>query len=295
LGNNERLTLLPDDSYVKTLIEWSIINPENQFNNFNAVINFYKLVPKSGYTCNNLEIDSIIESVDTSLITTMNFNGTKDEIVIQINKFLTQINDGNLNIKPYPRISVNNQFPCYFRPSQLTYKWLQNTTSSGTSEYFNVSSFYESIQFKTLIGSGLIYSNKLVGKQQKVKIISEKKYSENNISTTYGILGADKLLFLSHESEIPDKRKINLGQNTLLGIDQSKLIEDIVPNTNAFVRGEQLITFMNLMTKFLIAHTHAFPGLPPVPIATDGTNIQEILTALQNAPNTILNQNIRIN
>jgi hypothetical protein len=68
-----------------------------------------------------------------------------------------------------------------------------------------------------------------------------------------------------------------------------------MPNTNSFVRGEELIKFLNLVIRFLISHVHAFPGLPPVPIATDGTATAKILSQLQNAGNTILNKNIRIN
>ena len=55
------------------------------------------------------------------------------------------------------------------------------------------------------------------------------------------------------------------------------------------------IKFMNLVVRFLVAHVHPFPGLPPVPVSTDGVSASQILVELQNASNTILNQNIRIN
>jgi hypothetical protein len=59
------------------------------------------------------------------------------------------------------------------------------------------------------------------------------------------------------------------------------------------VRGDELMKLINLIVKFLISHVHPFHGLSPVPVGRDGTRTSEILEQLLNAPNTILNQNIR--
>jgi hypothetical protein len=61
------------------------------------------------------------------------------------------------------------------------------------------------------------------------------------------------------------------------------------------VRGEELLELINLIVKFLITHTHAYPGLPPIPVTQDGTNAQTILVELNNAVNKILSKNIRLN
>ena len=61
------------------------------------------------------------------------------------------------------------------------------------------------------------------------------------------------------------------------------------------VRGEELMELINLIVRFLLTHTHSYPGLPPVQITQDGTKAQDILSELQNAANKILNKNIRIN
>jgi hypothetical protein len=61
------------------------------------------------------------------------------------------------------------------------------------------------------------------------------------------------------------------------------------------VRGEELMELINLIVRFLITHTHAFPGLPPLPVGYDGSTSTAILTELQNAANKILNANIRLN
>ena len=51
----------------------------------------------------------------------------------------------------------------------------------------------------------------------------------------------------------------------------------------------------NLIVRFLVSHTHAYPGLAPLPITEDGTQVNDILFELQNAVNKILNENIRLN
>ena len=61
------------------------------------------------------------------------------------------------------------------------------------------------------------------------------------------------------------------------------------------VRGEELLELINLIVRYLVTHTHAYPGLPPVPVTQDGTTVDNILTELQQAVKKILNQNIRLN
>jgi hypothetical protein len=61
------------------------------------------------------------------------------------------------------------------------------------------------------------------------------------------------------------------------------------------VRGQKLMDLINLVVKYLIAHVHPYHGIPPVPVASDGTQAGEILQKMLDAPNTILNENIRIN
>jgi hypothetical protein len=52
---------------------------------------------------------------------------------------------------------------------------------------------------------------------------------------------------------------------------------------------------IDLIVRFLVTHTHAYPGLPPVPKTQDGSSVSKILEELQNAANKILNSNIRLN
>jgi hypothetical protein len=84
-------------------------------------------------------------------------------------------------------------------------------------------------------------------------------------------------------------------EGTIYGITQDDLIDKILPSTSSTVRGEELIMLLNVIVQFLLSHVHAVPGAPAVPVGTDGTSANDILSQLQNAQNTILNPNIRIN
>jgi hypothetical protein len=61
------------------------------------------------------------------------------------------------------------------------------------------------------------------------------------------------------------------------------------------VRGEELLELIDMIVRFLITHTHAYPGLPPVPVTQDGSSTAKILTELNNSVEKILSSNIRLN
>lgn len=282
--------------FVKCLIEWNILNPDNQSNNFRLEIYVYRLPGNSAYTTNKLFIDTEVNQNDKGIVRKMEFeNLTSSSAADIINKFIEQVNEGKLNLPPNSSQKIEDQHPLIFRPSPLTYKWLRD--NSGSIEFRNISDIASRVKFKKegKNGFGLIFFKNKTGQQSKIRKEVVKKFDFKNTPTTYNVLGADKILIISHESKIIDKPRIILDDTTMRGISQEFLAEKVVPNTNAVVRGEELMKFLNQIVKFLVSHVHAYPGLPPVPVATDGTQSQKILSDLQNANNTILNQNIRIN
>ena len=304
LGTKESNKLQQDVAFVKNLIEWNILNPENnaapngkwQDNIFSVTISLYRLPEKREYTTKELQAGTPIPQSDKSLITYVTLNSQKgSDVVILINKFIKQCNDGQLNIPGYPIVNISNQFPLVFRASPEIYKYL-TITNGSVIQHKNISGINSKINFKTIKnGFGLIFFKDKTGPQVTIKKIQEQEYSYDNKSTTYNVSGGDKLLLLSHESKIPSKEKVMLDGTTMMGISQDYLVKNVLPNTDPMVRGDELIKFMNLVIKFLVSHVHPFPGLPPVPTATDGTQSSVILQQLQNASETILNQNIRIN
>ena len=297
LGTSETARLEQDVLFVKSLVEWNIVNPDNSAtpNQFILDIYLYNLPQKPGYTTNKIYRDTPIESADKSLVYYVQYtNQTMENVIDLVNNFINQCNTGVINLPPNEIKEISNQFPLFFRPSPLTLKCL--TTNNGSQEYKNISEINSKIKFKSIKqGDGLIFYKNKTGQQSTVRKEKIKNYDTQGIPTTYNILGADKLLILSHESKIPSKGKIILDSTTMRGMDQKFLVEKVLPNTDSMVRGEELMKFLNLVVKFLVAHVHPFPGVPPVPVATDGTQAIDILTQMQNASNTILNENIRIN
>lgn len=296
LPDSESLVLKKNTKYVKYLFEYNIINPENTFNLFSYSLYLYSLPENPNYTTDKINLDTNIPNIHKSLLYSATFyNESMDEMTQKIITFIGQLNDGKLNLSPNPIRKLENQFPLFYRPAPETYKKSESPTTG--SEFINISTALNKIDYKTQKnGFGLLWSKNVQGVQYAPKFIKQKrKKIKTDSPITYGIMAADKLLFLSHESRIPSKKLIVLDETTNYGLTQKYITDNVIEHTNSFVRGEELVKFLNLVVKFLQSHTHAFPGLPPVPISHDGTNVGDILQQLSNASETILNQNIRIN
>ena len=189
---------------------------------------------------------------------------------------------------------IVNQFPFYVKPSQ---KNLNELSSTGVSSYNLVTKFNRIIKlnpYDSVSGSFLVWSRGIIGQQTTVtkQKIQQIEYKPNPVS--YSVLGGDNLFLISHKSEIPSKgKKIDL-KDSLYGIDQLKFTEEIADRTDPMVRGNELMKLLNLIVNFLGSHVHNI-NKAPIPIGTDGTSIDDIRKVIQDANNTILNQNIRIN
>jgi hypothetical protein len=107
-------------------------------------------------------------------------------------------------------------------------------------------------------------------------------------------MGGQEIYLLSQDSSIEGKGRINFA-NSIYGFPLSAFTGDIRAKTSSLVRGEELLDLLNLIVRFLLTHTHAYPGLAPIDVTEDGTKAQDILTEMQNAVNKILNSNIRLN
>ena len=169
--------------------------------------------------------------------------------------------------------------------------------AESTTSFKNVTEIYNQIKLQPALriaGYGLIYAQDKVGVPLNFKSTNVPQSSYFADPTTYGALGSDYLFLLSHSSKIPGKGKINFD-NTLYGINVDQFVDEIMPKTSSLVRGEELLELINIIVRFLTTHTHAYPGLPPVPVTQDGSNIADMLTELQNAYTKILNNNIRLN
>jgi hypothetical protein len=290
--------LLEDVVMTNYLVEYQIINPENTQNKYSGYVYLYKLKPDLRVNSQNIKVDSEIEDLK-SLVLVQEFRALSfDDTVSFINQSIYTLNAKN---KIEGRVIFNpiSKFPIYYRPSPLMYSVISSNVNQSVDKtaYKLVNDVFNKIRLNSSadkFGYGLIYAENKVGKPYKIKKTSQDVYKFNKTPVTMGTFAADKVFLLSQKSEIPGKGGINFD-GTLYGITNEQYVQEIIPKTSSMVRGEELLELINMIVRFLTSHTHAFPGMPPVPVAYDGSNVTSILTELQNATNKILNENIRLN
>jgi hypothetical protein len=286
---------------VKYLIEWVISNPENKLDMFTGNVYLYQLKPDLSTNSDNLVDGSVVDEKLKSLVASIPFiNLSKVDTIKFINDFIQQCNSSEKTpsgVQLFLNANPGDRFPIVYRPNNLMYnKMIANPTSTNSDEIKNLSEIYRAIKFNPSIkgGYGLIYAKGKVGIPTVPKKIIVPQFLYNSTPTTFSTLGGDKIFLLSNQSQIPGKGKINFD-DTLYGISPEKYGDEILPKTSSLVRGEELLELINLIVRFLVTHTHAYPGLPPVPVTQDGTSTSQILSEIQNAVNKILNSNIRLN
>ncbi len=131
------------------------------------------------------------------------------------------------------------------------------------------------------------------------RIKMNKQATGSNANTWGSVLNSE--VFSVADQAIAGYTSVSVDINgpiildTNYGIDQEKFIVDIDNKTNSLVRGEKLLELLGKVINYTASHTHAYPGMAPVGQAHDGTTVEELTKLLQEAPETILNQNIRIN
>jgi hypothetical protein len=288
------------------LIEWSLSNPENTQDKFTGSVYLYQLKPDISVNTKNLTVGSVVNENLKRLVFTQSFSLlSKNETIKFINDFIKTCNSKNVSSTGdvlFPSNGETTKFPIFFRPSNLMYnklKLIQPTSNQSTlDEAKNISEIYKSIKLNSADQGGygfIITKDKvtLTTPVVPVKVVVPQSQTIQG-ETTYGVLASNKLFLLSHNSQIPGKDKINLN-DTLYGIPSDVFANQIVPNTSSMVRGEELLELINLIVRFLVSHTHAYPGLAPVSVTEDGSTVSNILTELQNAYTKILNADIRIN
>jgi hypothetical protein len=293
-GGKTILELIPEIVLTKYLIEYNILNPENEQDKFTGSVALYQLKPDITINSSNINVNSEISQTLKTLVTSEDFMAlSKIETINYINNFIKNCNDKNVSKKGVKLFLGNEKFPIYYRPSSNFYSKL---IGEPNIEQKNLSEIFKGIKLNPAIagGYGLIYTKNKVGTPTNPKSTKIKEIKYVPKPGTYGALGSDKIFLLSHITAIPGKGKINFD-DTLYGISQEKFADEIIPKTSSLVRGEELLELINLIVRFLVTHTHAYPGLPPVPVTQDGTNSADILNELQNAVNKILNTNIRLN
>lgn len=301
-----RKRLVKDDTFIKYLIEYNLYNPENLQNNFRGDITIYKLpnqVPQTNTA--NFDIDTVVDSTFSVSSLIVQFeNKTSDEVISLINEFLLNFKNGELSefFDANGALINGEQFPFYFRPKRnLLDKITEVDINSDINTNKNISYILNGIKindFDVTPGYSLVYN--VQGDDSVPYSLVDDSYNPeiiNNADETVALLGAKKLFLLTNNPSGTgsNKKEIRFSDFEVYGIEPDTILNEIEPNTSSMVRGEELMELLNLIVKFLITHVHPYPGLPPVPVSQDGTSSQDILKAILEARQKILNGNIRIN
>jgi hypothetical protein len=299
---------------LKKLVEYTLINPENNSNLFMGEIYIYNLARQDGLSIStaDININKVIPESSKSLQTKINFEQKKmSEVIKLINDVLEGVVKGSIqnvvdedtvgiSINGPQKFDKGNTFPFYFRPQLNLYNKLGGITpSSNMQENYNISSLLAGVKIKTTDlspGYSLVYDDKKTDtvpfKPVSQELIPKKTERYNK---SVGVMGSDEIYLLSHTSKNPpNKERIDLS-NTLYGINENMVADIIEPNTSSLVRGEELLELLNLIVRFLVSHVHPWHGTTPVPTSFDGTKVDDILKELLNAQDKILNKKIRIN
>jgi hypothetical protein len=302
-----RKKLIQNKKPIKYLIEYDVLNPENQFSAFTGMLYIYQLRTEkqsektlTGNFNVNTQLDTTGATDGVQLIRMINFpiGLNLDDLSLQINQTLkTIITNPSISLLS-PTVEKNQQYPFYYRPSSKLY----NLVTKPTTGYFiasaNMSKLMSLVKISTADitpGYGLVLDYKLSPNipfefQSSAFAPSTTQLSENTVA----LLGANKLYLLSNDTEIPGKQKIDFD-NSIYGIEQDAIVNDIEPNTSSMVRGEELLELLQLIVRFCITHVHPYPGMPPNPVTVDGLSSDELLSNMFNAYQKVLNSNIRLN
>lgn len=283
-------------SVVKYLIEWNIYNPDNLFDSYTGIITLLGMRPDKKVLSENLKIDTSVNDISTLIYSVSFVAKTYDGVVNLINDFIKGFDTGIINIPNNDVFkSPSDRYPFAFRPNIMSYRYSYDENPNNSLQRETIQKITEGVKIQgdNKIGLVIVYNLNSTNPISKPKVTEYVPSIYDSTNLGVNILGSENIFLLSHNSQIPGKNKINLN-GTLYGIGIEK-INEMLENTNSVVRGEELLELLNLIVKFMIAHVHPFHGIPPVPVATDGTSVPEITKRLLDAPNNILNQNIRIN
>jgi len=310
-GNSETLIDSKDKpQQIKKMVIWTIINLENTQDSFTGQIALYDVINSEITTTsvNKQSITKYNEGIDYRIIneSISAFSGKSFSDTINIcNYYIEGVLSGLINIPNSVTYGVEGQFPFVVTPNKITYlkgnKFNLSDINVDTKEFVNYTRFSNEISINKQKGFFVVsdFRNKkpIFGPQKEIKTTEIKPSNFDLTPITYGVMGAQKLYFLSHDS-VSDKNAINLNE-TLYGIPQDKFIGDensIEKLTYSTVRGEELLSLIRIIFVFLRDHVHPISFMSPCKQTEgSGVTVQTIEELLAKAEKTILNQNIRIN
>jgi hypothetical protein len=306
-----------NDSPLRKLLEYDITNLENQFERFRGAIRIYDIAEKYNIKNNEFTAETPIDPKYPTALMTVSFEQQPmSAITDTINYMIEGLNKEKIEPRegpiPITGRTITNCFPFYYRPSANITTTLKTVPdfSQGVAAFYtiqNAQRLISNVRFTRnfsleITGDGLVSRKNKAGTSmisEIKKIDGESEYVNNK--TSVSILGSNKILLISQDSQIPGAGKIvmdtvsNSDQNTIYGFSDKQIFDDIIPNTEPLVRGYKLKELLNLIVRFLVSHSHPYHQLPPSSDSYGGVGTDDIESEFQNYDENVLSQNIRIN
>ena len=290
-----------DEAPLKFLIEYELINPENAQDVYSGTITLLE-ISAAALRNNEFTAGTPVSATTASQYWSYQFNlEPMSNVVRMINDTINGLNNGKIVISGTSTspdstlilcddVDANGEcaycgrcFPFYYRPTARMRRILGKLPDFADNPYayaelYSVSSMVTQVRFTYAFldvnGDGLVSKKGKFGPSKK-----KKKYKN-----------------IPQVSEVkPNDKKINLSGDSIYGISQKDIFNEILPKTNATVRGDKLKEFLTLLMRFTLTHCHAYHGLPPNPTSFSQVEIAQIEQEFLNYDSKVLNQNIRIN
>jgi hypothetical protein len=306
---DKKTTFGPEEQYekvtqrkeqIKFIIEYYCVTTNSQFDVFTGGVNIYQ-IPEGDI---KYELQVGVFDVGTNYTGETNLIYNKQIIGKPIDEFTSIINQVIIDFKDRPgslvSVSDGQQFTYYYRPDSTIRSIISDFTGIiDVVSVTNMTNLVSKVRVSSadiITGYGLVI-NKNLDKNLPIDKITEtvNPATTEKINNTSGIIGADSLYFISHETKIDGKERVDID-NTVYGIDVDTVINNIEPNTSSMVRGDELMELLQLIVEFLVTHDHPYPMLPPTPISKSSQiSTQSVLAKMQEAYDKVLNKKIRIN
>ena len=210
---------------------------------------------------------------------------SKDDALVRIREIIKGFNNSGFS---YLRVNDkdNDVHPMYFRPTlDSVVKSLSGETETNRDYIFDnvyvFGRFTEGILYKRESASVPVKSD-----QKLTKVLKE---TEEKAEQTFGSIRADKVYFLSTNTNEP--KPINFKKIDKYEPTQNNYIEDIDPNTYSLVRGEVLLKILKTMSNLFESHIHQ----PSEPLVKADPNYIELENQIKNLEKELLNRSIRTN
>jgi hypothetical protein len=279
------------------LIEWNIYNLDNQQNAFTGDITLYKLKPGEKTLTDNINYDSDLTNLSYVIFSQQFMGLTLDDSVSAINSFINQVNNGSMTNGPS---LGNDRFTFAYRPNTQIRNILKPGSDVNNAIIFsNASSFISKITLNPGQGPkgfsfALVSSKGSIGKPSELTIETITPKQITSEFGTFMMSAADTLIMMSHRTgNIAFDPKLSPNPNTMMGITQQQLQQNVLPNTYAMVRGDILFDYLEKISRFLQNHVHSHPSLPPDSLTWAGDQKSELFSFPWRF--RALNENIRIN